>query len=109
MAWDGTERRGSPRVMLEEALICELVIRARVRLLDVSASGTLVASDTPLPVGGRGELTTVLPSGGFASAVEIRRAHGAAQGRVGEFGTMFTAMDATSQRHLAAFIRTASE
>ena len=110
MTWDGVaERRGSPRVALEETHVCELTVRARVDLLDVSLTGALVASDTPLPVGAWGELTAVLPSGRFASAVEIQRTHGATQGRTRQFATVFKTMDAQSRAELEAFLHKASD
>ena len=44
------DRRRSPRVLLPDDEECSLQVRARVRLVDISATGALVESDLPLPL-----------------------------------------------------------
>ena len=101
---DGSiERRRTPRVSVSEA-DCRIVTRARVRLLDVSLSGALLASDVVLPTGSLGRLNTLLGGGPFAPVVEVLRngSRRATDGR--ELGVQFQKMDDRSRRHLESFL-----
>jgi c-di-GMP-binding flagellar brake protein YcgR len=107
----GAERRREPRVEVPEALECRLEMRTRVRLLDISLSGTLLASEAPLPVGTRAQLRTGVASSTFSPSVEVQRAMDRHHGRdqVLALGAVFTDMDEQSRRSLEAFLRKASE
>jgi c-di-GMP-binding flagellar brake protein YcgR len=101
------DRRRSPRVMLPQDEECDLQLRTRVRLLDISATGALVESEVPLPIGARAQLRFALAGAAFAPTVQIRRRAGSAA-RDLNLGTMFTSMDDTSRRRLEEFLRKAT-
>jgi hypothetical protein len=100
------ERRRWPRVALAEEY-CRLQVRTRVRLLDVSASGALLASDIPLPVGTMGQLRFALAGDAFSPAVQVRRR---AMSGDHQFlvGSIFTSMEDRSRRRLEEFLRRAT-
>jgi hypothetical protein len=110
MSWDGfAERRATQRVTLEDSNVSRLAIRARVILLDISTIGALIASDTALPVGARGELNAMLPTGRFSTALEVRRAHPQGEVRARQFGTVFKTMDERSRALLESLLRRAAD
>jgi hypothetical protein len=86
---------------------CRLEMRTRVRLLDISLSGTLVAAETTLPRETEGHLRTTVEAAPFASHVKVRRVVGGS-GRHSSMGTTFTAMDEHSRKRLEAFLHRAS-
>jgi hypothetical protein len=100
------DRRRSPRVPLPAQEECLLQLKTRVRLLDISVTGALVASDLPLPVGAEGRLRFALAGGSFAPAVQVRRRNPGERGM--RLGTMFTTMDESSRRRLEEFLRKAT-
>ena len=104
---DYQDRRRSPRVTLPQDEECDLQLRTRVRVLDISATGALVESDVPLPVGVRGHLRFALAGAAFSPTVQIRRRAGSAA-RDLNLGTVFTSMDETSRRRLEEFLRKAT-
>ena len=106
---DYQDRRRSPRVALPqgEDEECDLQLRTRVRVLDISATGALVESEVPLPVGARGQLRFALAGAAFSPTVQIRRRAGSAA-RDLNLGTVFTSMDETSRRRLEDFLRKAT-
>jgi hypothetical protein len=85
---------------------CDLQLHTRVRLLDISATGALVESELPLPVGARGHLRFALAGASFSPTVQIRRRAGSARDL--NLGTVFTSMDDTSRRRLEEFLRKAT-
>ena len=101
------DRRRSPRVLLPRDEECSVQLRTRVRLLDISASGALVESDVPLPVGATGQLRFALAGASYAPTVQIRRRAGSLA-RDLNLGTVFTSMDETSRRRLEEFLRKAT-
>jgi hypothetical protein len=101
------DRRRSPRVMLPQDEECDLQLRTRVRLLDISATGALVESEVPLPIGARAQLRFALAGAAFAPTVQIRR-RAVSAARDLNLGTMFTSMDDTSRRRLEEFLRKAT-
>ena len=101
------DRRRSPRVLLPQDEECSLQLRTRVRLIDISASGALVESDLPLPVGATGQLRFALAGSAYAPTVQIRRRAGS-PARDLNLGTVFTSMDETSRRRLEEFLRKAT-
>jgi hypothetical protein len=101
------DRRRSPRVALPQDEECDLQLRTRVKLLDISATGALVESEIPLPIGARGQLRFALAGAAFAPTVQIRRRAGS-PARDLNLGTVFTSMDDTSRRRLEEFLRKAT-
>jgi hypothetical protein len=105
-----TERRQSPRIPVDAALECRLDLRTRVRFVDISLSGALVAAELPLPTGASAQLRSSLGAGSFQSSVQVKRAVGLATGVTANgLGTMFSTMDERSRRSLEEFLRKASE
>ena len=104
---DVTERRRSPRVMLPDDEECSLQLRTRVRLLDISLSGTLVETELPLPIGAKGQLRFALAGAAYSPTVQIRRRAGL-QARELNLGAVFTSMDDSSRRRLEDFLRKAT-
>jgi hypothetical protein len=107
----GVERRHVPRIGPPGTQECRLEIRTRVRLLDISVSGTLLASEVPLPAGTRGRLRTGLAAGPLTPVVEIKRSADlrVQQDSVLPLAATFVEMDEQSQRSLEAFLKKASE
>jgi c-di-GMP-binding flagellar brake protein YcgR len=101
------DRRRSPRVVLPRDEECDVQLRTRVRLVDISATGALVESEVPLPIGARAQLRFALAGAAFAPTVQIRRRAGSPT-RDLSLGTMFTSMDDTSRRRLEEFLRKAT-
>ena len=98
------ERRRTPRTELQSEEVCGVEIRQRVRLLDISQSGVLLACEALLPVGTRGQLRTGLAALPFSADVAVRRhADGRAHARAG-IGAQFAAIDERSTRHLEQFL-----
>jgi hypothetical protein len=110
MTWDGVhERRRGPRVNLAPHQVdCRFEMRTRVRLLDISASGALLASDAALPVEAGGRLKAVLAGSRFSPNLQVTRIAPAAPG-ASHLGTVFNAMDDESRRGLTAFLQKATE
>jgi hypothetical protein len=104
------ERRQSPRVALESAVECRLELRTRVRLIDISLSGALLAAELVLPVGAPAQLRSTLGPSPFISGVQVQRnvALSAAVPLQG-LGAAFTEMDERSRRSLEDFLRKASQ
>jgi c-di-GMP-binding flagellar brake protein YcgR len=105
------ERRQMPRVALEQPGIeCRLELRTRVRLLDISLSGALLAAELALPTGVPARLRSSLGSSTFHSDVEVRRDVSLAPGvPLHGLGAAFTTMDERSRRSLEDFLRKASQ
>lgn len=100
------ERRTTARVSVRNT-DCRLVTRARVKLLDLSLSGALLATDMVLPAGCVGRLSTVLGPGQFAPVVEVLRSSPSrVSGR--ELGVEFQRMDDRSRKHLESFLTKAN-
>jgi hypothetical protein len=104
------ERRQSPRIPLDGAVQCRLDLRTRVRMLDISLSGALLAAELPLPTGAAAELRTGLGAAAFRAEVQVERTVGLAAGALlNAIGAMFTMMDDRSRRSLEDFLRKASQ
>ena len=67
------ERRRAPRVEMALGPELRLNRRVRVRLVDISGSGVLIASDERLPPGTVGNLKVPLGAEPFQAEVEINR------------------------------------
>jgi hypothetical protein len=105
-AWSGLERRSVPRAALGGGFDCRLVMRARVQVLDVSLTGALLATETPLPPGAVGHLSTALAGSPFAPVVEVVRQAPSHAGR--QVGTKFHAMEDHPRHVLESFLSKAS-
>jgi c-di-GMP-binding flagellar brake protein YcgR len=104
------ERRQAPRVTLGSGFECGLELRTRVRLLDISLSGALLAAEQALPVGAPAQLRSSLGASVFSSEVQVRRKVGLSPGIPLEgLGAEFTTMDERSRRSLEDFLRKASQ
>ena len=105
-----TERRQSPRILVDAAVECRLDLRTRVRFVDISLSGALVAAELPLPTGASAQLRSSLGNASFQSSVQVKRAVGLASGVTANgLGTVFGTMDERSRRSLEDFLRKASQ
>jgi c-di-GMP-binding flagellar brake protein YcgR len=105
-----TERRHSVRVAVPEQIDCRLDLRTRVRLLDISLNGALLATELPVPTGTPAQLRSALGANAFRTEVQVRRSQSLAVGvPMNGVGTMFTTMDERSRRSLEDFLRKASE
>ena len=104
------ERRRSPRSLLGAEVAIRLELRHRVRLMDISHSGVLMATEATVPVGTRGYLRADLASAPFHAEVAVRRHHGAT-GTTGaaSMGMQFASMDDRSRRHLERFLQRGKE
>jgi len=103
------ERRLTSRIATAD-VECRLDLRTRVRLLDISLSGALMAAEIGLPVGASAQLRSGLGANAFRTDVQVRRSVDLVTGvtRHG-LGAMFTTMDDRSRRTLEDFLRKASQ
>jgi hypothetical protein len=81
--------------------------RVRVRLLEISANGALLATDEPLPVGGKGRLRLLLGATPFETTVEVKRETPSADGRSRVAGVSIVSMPTAQQDALEEFLRRA--
>jgi hypothetical protein len=86
---------------------CRLQLRTRVRLLDISVDGSLVAAEAQLPNNTAARLRMSLAASPFNPEVELRRVAKGPDARPA-LGMAFTAMDEQSRRSLQEFLRRAS-
>jgi hypothetical protein len=100
------EQRRTPRWPPREDVRCRVDVRARVRVVDISATGALLATDTPPRTDSAALLKTALGAATFASEVQIRRTGSAAGGS--GIGVSFTTIDERSRRSLEQFLKKAS-
>ena len=105
-----SERRRRPRLTLNPPVECQLDLQARVRLLDISLSGAMLASEVPLPVGAPARLNVGVSSGPFVPDVEVARI-GRTSGREASLslGVMFAGMDERSRHSLEEFLKRAKD
>ena len=100
------ERRLAPRINLGDGIDCRLDLRARVRLVDISFGGALLAAEFPVPVGAAAQLHSGLGGNVLRAHVQVRRTVGVP---LKGLGAMFTDMDERSRRSLEEFLRKASQ
>jgi hypothetical protein len=107
---EGPERRLTPRVALDSGIECRLELRTRVRLLDISLSGALLAAELAVPVGVPARLRSSLGPTAFGSEVQVNRNVLLSPGvPLKGLGAAFTTMDERSRRSLEDFLRKASQ
>jgi hypothetical protein len=112
MSFDGgaVDRRRVPRVAVDEGLECRLEMRTRIRFVDISLTGALLASEARLPVGTRAHMQAGVGATPFAPEVQVQRiVDGGARESRPALGAVFVGMDDRSRRNLEAFLRKASE
>ena len=97
------ERRRGPRVETEGPEL-RLDKRIRVRLVDISAGGALLACDERVPPGTVGRLRVALGSEPFEASVEIKREEPRSEPPV-LLGTVIISMGRGSQDALDQFLR----
>jgi hypothetical protein len=108
MTWDGVqERRREPRVDVPDDFDCSFEMRARVRLVDISATGVLLQSDAVLPVHTVGQLKAILANSRFSPSVEVRRNSPLPRNEGSHLGTVYVGMDDGSRKSLDAFLQKA--
>jgi hypothetical protein len=104
------ERRLAPRINLGDGIDCRLGLRTRVRLVDISFGGALLAAELPVPVGAAAQLHSGLGGNALRAYVQVRRTVGLPPGvPLKGLGAMFTDMDERSRRSLEDFLRKASQ
>ena len=104
------DRRRHRRVSLQAEELVRMELRHRVRLLDISLSGALIACTEPVPVGARSRLRVGLGGDAFTTDLHIARQQPAPRKNVASgLGAMFASMDESSRRLLEQFLRRASE
>ena len=101
------ERRRTPRIAAGGAQTFRFARRVRIRVVDVSATGALLASEEPLPVGLTGRLQLSLGGVRFEGEVQIVRDQraGAAGGHL--LGSSVTPSAPRHQEALDVFLRRA--
>ena len=104
------ERRRVPRVAVDGALECQIEVRTRIRLVDISLTGALLSSEAQLPVGTRAHLQAGVGASPFAPDVQVQRIvdRGNREAKPA-LGAVFVGMDEKSRRSLEEFLRKASE
>jgi hypothetical protein len=99
------ERRRTPRVSMEGRQEFRLGRRIRVRIVDISASGVLLAVDERLPVGSRGRLQISLGGSQFEGQIQVNREHPLQVGGTYLVGTAVTPSQVRHQDTLEQFLR----
>lgn len=107
MSTQGSERRQQPRWALPAQVDCRVELHARVRLVDISATGALFAADLPLQVGTVAHLRAGVGPG-FTPDVQIKRVTTTGQRPTLAMGAIFTGMDERSRRSLEEFLKKAN-
>src|SRR3954469_17025068 len=105
-----SERRLSPRVVVDAGIECRVDFGTRVRLLDYCLSGALLAAELAVPAGVAAQLRTALGASAFRTDVQVKRSPALPAGvPMNGVAAIFTAMDDRSRRSLEDFLRKASE
>jgi hypothetical protein len=101
------ERRRTPRVATHGRYEFRLGRRIRIRVVDISGTGALLAADERLPVGTRGRIQVSLGGHQFDGTVEVRREHTAPAGQAHVVGSTLTPSQSRHQEALEQFLRRA--
>lgn len=107
MSTEFQERRRFPRVQMDGPYELRIGRRVRVRLLDISASGALLALDERFPVGARARLQMLLGAAPFEASIDVRREEAAADGRGRIVGVSMGSLQAAQREALDEFLRRA--
>jgi hypothetical protein len=109
MTWDGVqERRRAPRISVDENFDCRFEMRARVRLVDISATGALLTTEAVLPVESTGQLKAILEAARFSPSLLVKRTTALPRNEGSQLGTAFVGMDDESRKSLEAFLKKAT-
>jgi PilZ domain len=81
--------------------------RIRVRLIDISANGALLATDERVPVGATGRMHLLLGTGAFETKIEVKREEPSSTGRGRVLGISMFAAQSIHQAMLDDFLRRA--
>ncbi len=103
-----TERRRFPRTTVAAGHELRMPLQMTVQLLDISATGVLVAAPQPLEVGAIAEIQTRLGADPVLMQVEVKRvapdgAPGKATGRY-RMGSRLVSVDEASTRSIQKFL-----
>jgi PilZ domain-containing protein len=101
------ERRRFPRVQVDGPYELRVARRVRVRLLDISASGALLATDERFPVGARVRLQMLLGPTPFETSIDVKREEAAPDGRGRVVGVSMASLQAPQRETLDEFLRRA--
>jgi hypothetical protein len=107
VAGEFEERRRTPRVAVEGRREFRLGRRLRVRVLDISASGVLIAADDRLPVGSAVRLQITLGGSQFEGQLVVKREQTAHDGKSHLCGAVVTPSQPRHQDALEQFLRRA--
>lgn len=100
------ERRQTPRVVMSPVVPLCLYRRLRVRVLDISASGVLIACEDALELNTTGRLQFVLDGQPCETSLLIVRQH-AENGSANLFGAAIVGADEVNRKILAQFLERA--
>ena len=103
------ERRRLPRTTVAAGHELRMPVQMTVQLLDISATGVLIAAPQPLEPGAMAEIQTKLGSDPVLMQVEVKRVApdgppGKPSGRF-RMGSRFVAVDEAGQRGIQKFLR----
>ena len=109
MTGEFVERRRTPRVALQDRREFRLGRRIRVRVIDISAAGALVAVDERLPVGSAGRFQVLLDGHPFEAQAQVKREHAVRPGEGYLIGLGITPTEARHQEVLDQFLARAGK
>jgi hypothetical protein len=98
------ERRRHPRVEPQSNVRLSMPVIHDVRVLDVSRNGLLFSCLTPLVVGQRAQIRSIIDRQPFAATVEVVRVDRSAGAEGRCFGARFTGLDEATSARLDAFL-----
>ena len=101
------DRRRTQRVAIAGGYEVRLGRRIRVRVVDISATGALLAAEEQLPVGSRGRLQIPLGGSQFEAQVLVKREQPAAVSETYMLGVTVAPSQARHQEALEQFLRRA--
>ena len=108
MAGDFQDRRRTPRVAMDGRHEFRLGRRLRVRVVDISGSGVLLAAEDRLPVGSTARLQISLGGAQFEGQLVVKREQAAQDGNNSHFcGAVVTPTQPRHQDALEQFLRRA--
>lgn len=108
MAGEFQERRRTPRVAMDGRHEFRLGRRLRVRVVDISGSGVLLAAEDRLPVGSTARLQIALGGEQFEGQLVVKREQPAHDGTQSHFcGAVMTPAQPRHQDALEQFLRRA--
>ena len=108
MASEFQERRRTPRVAIDGRHELRLGRRLRVRIVDISGTGMLLATEDRLPVGSTARRQIALGGAQFEGQLVVKREHPAQDGSKSQLcGAVVTPAQPRHQDALDQFLRRA--